>query len=97
MGKYVCVLIIGDSIQSQAQIHTTYQGGNFHLKVGGAKSSANAGDPMLGVAVSGGYSPKPQGGRWSKIVLLQKDLFYFFIFKDFMSFFPFSEHFQSKS
>ena len=27
-----------------------YQGGNFHLKVGGAKSS-NAGDPMLGVAV----------------------------------------------
>ena len=30
------------------------QGGNFHLKVGGAKSSGNAGDPMLGVAVSGG-------------------------------------------
>ena len=28
------------------------QGGNFHLKVGGAKSSGNAGDPMLGVAVS---------------------------------------------
>ena len=30
-----------------------YQGGNFHLKVGGegAKSSGNAGDPMLGVAV----------------------------------------------
>ena len=27
------------------------QGGNFHLKVGGAKSSGNAGDPMLGVAV----------------------------------------------
>ena len=26
------------------------QGGNFHLKVGGAKSSGNAGDPMLGVA-----------------------------------------------
>ena len=26
-------------------------GGNFHLKVGGAKSSGNAGDPMLGVAV----------------------------------------------
>ena len=24
------------------------QGGNFHLKVGGAKSSGNAGDPMLG-------------------------------------------------
>ena len=51
-------------------------GGNFHLKVWGAKSSGNAGDPMLGVAVSGGYkSPKPQGGRWSKIVLPQKDLF----------------------
>ena len=30
------------------------QGGNFHLKVGGAKSSGNAGDPMLGVAVGGG-------------------------------------------
>ena len=30
------------------------QGGNFHLKVGGAKSSGNAGDPMLRVAVSGG-------------------------------------------
>ena len=30
-----------------------HQGGNFHLKVGGggAKSSGNAGDPMLGVAV----------------------------------------------
>ena len=35
---------------------TSYQGGNFHLKVGGAKSSGNAGDPMLGVAVSGGYN-----------------------------------------
>ena len=33
-----------------------FQGGNFHLKVGGAKSSGNAGDPMLGVAVSGGYN-----------------------------------------
>ena len=33
-----------------------YQGGNFNLKVGGegggAKSSGNAGDPMLGVAVN---------------------------------------------
>ena len=28
-----------------------YQGGNFHLKVGGAKNSGNAGDPMLGDAV----------------------------------------------
>ena len=27
------------------------QGVNFHLKVGGAKSSGNAGDPMMGVAV----------------------------------------------
>ena len=27
------------------------QEGNFHLKVGGAKSSGNVGDPMLGVAV----------------------------------------------
>ena len=27
------------------------KGGNFHLKVGGPKSSGNAGDPMLGVAV----------------------------------------------
>ena len=34
---------------------TLCQGGNFHLKVGGAKSSGNAGDPMLGVTVSGGY------------------------------------------
>ena len=24
---------------------------------------------------------KPQGGRWSKIVLLQKDLFFFFLFR----------------
>ena len=39
-------------------LHNTWilQGGNFHLKVGGAKSSGNAGDPMLGVAVSGGYN-----------------------------------------
>ena len=38
------------------------QGGNFHLKVGGAKSSGNAGDPMLGVAVSGGSRIKKGGG-----------------------------------
>ena len=52
------------------------QGGNFHLKIGGAQSSGNAGDPMLRVAVSGGYHHQT-GGRWSKIVLLQKDLFFF--------------------
>ena len=28
-----------------------WQGGDFHLKVGGAKSSGNAGDAMLGLAV----------------------------------------------
>ena len=38
------------------------QGGNFHLKVGGAKSSGNAGDPMLGVAVSGGSRIYKRGG-----------------------------------
>ena len=38
------------------------QGGNFHLKVGGAKSSGNAGDPMLGVAVSGGSRIYKGGG-----------------------------------
>ena len=37
-------------------VSPTNRGGNFHLKVGGAKSSGNAGDPMLGVAVSGGYN-----------------------------------------
>ena len=41
------------------------------------------------------YLPKPQDGRWSKIVLLQKDLFLDFM--PFLPFFPFSEHFQSKS
>ena len=40
----------------------TVQGGNFHLKVGGAKSSGNAGDPMLGVAVSGGSKIYKRGG-----------------------------------
>ena len=39
--------------QSVAESTLPAQGGNFHLKVGGAKSSGNAGDPMLGVAVSG--------------------------------------------
>ena len=37
-------------------IESGFQGGNLHLKVGGAKSSGNAGDPMLGVTVSGGYN-----------------------------------------
>ena len=41
----------------------TQQGGNFHLKVGGAKSSGNAGDPMLGVAVSGGSRIYKRGGH----------------------------------
>ena len=39
-----------------------FTGGNFHLKVGGAKSSGNAGDPMLGVAVSGGSRIYKRGG-----------------------------------
>ena len=33
------------------RINSLNRGGNFQLKVGGAESSANAGDPMLGVAV----------------------------------------------
>ena len=33
------------------QVRSYKQEGNFHLKVGGAQSSGNAGDPMLGVAV----------------------------------------------
>ena len=45
---YCCIDIL-------TAVNTIYllivQGGNFHLKVGGAKSSGNAGDPMLGVAV----------------------------------------------
>ena len=39
-----------------------YAGGNFHLKVGGAKSSVNAGDSMLGVTVSGGSRIYKRGG-----------------------------------
>ena len=35
----------------QFQVSKSQAGGNFHLKVGGAKSSGNAGDPMMGVAV----------------------------------------------
>ena len=31
-----------------AVYNSPLQGGNFHLKVGGAKSNGNAGDPMLG-------------------------------------------------
>ena len=34
----------------------------FHLKVGGAKSSGNANDPMPGVAVSGGSRIYKGGG-----------------------------------
>ena len=40
-----------DKIPPLPRIGFQHQGGNFHLKVGGAKSSGNAGDPMLGVAV----------------------------------------------
>ena len=62
-------------------------GGYFHLKVGGAKSSGNAGDPMLGVTVSGGYNhPNHKVGGGKKIVLLQKDLFFLgFHFSHFQS------------
>ena len=38
-------------------------GGNFHLKVGGGQSSGNAGDPMQGVAVSGGSRIYKRGGH----------------------------------
>ena len=40
------------AIVKESSSTTKLQGGNFHLKVGGAKSSGNAGDPMLGVAES---------------------------------------------
>ena len=52
LGKVSVVSAI--SIKVGLAISSLFQGGNFHLKVGRAKSSGNAGDPMLGVAVSGG-------------------------------------------
>ena len=55
-GTYTCAVTAGGVSQTESsdvmiQCKYVYQGGNFHLKVGGAKSSGNAGDPMLGVAV----------------------------------------------
>ena len=49
---YTATLSIGGGSSLKLGGLTT-QEGNFHLKVGGAKSSGNAGDPMLGFAVSG--------------------------------------------
>ena len=46
--------LISQNVELQSLHSIPGGGGNFHLKVGGAKSSGNAGDPMLGVAVSGG-------------------------------------------
>ena len=53
-------------LQCQVQIKIL-QGGNFHLKVGGAKSSGNAGDPMLRVAVSGGSNLITQTAKWEVV------------------------------
>ena len=71
------------SIFTYAQTFTrTAQGGNFHLKVGGAKSSGNAGDPsdpMLGFAVSGGSNHpnhKVGGGEVVKICASPKRPFF---------------------
>ena len=66
-------ILIGGFFFRECISNNHLTGGNFHLKVGGAKSSGNAGDPMLGM------TPKPQSGRWSKFVLLQKDLFFFYV------------------
>ena len=55
---------------------TIGQGGNFHLKVGGAKSSGNAGDPMQEVAVSGGYNhPNHKVGGGQKLCFSKKTFF----------------------
>ena len=45
------------------------------------------------------YLPKPKDGRWSEIVLLEKDLFYFlcFITELPMNTVSFPDHFQSKT
>ena len=58
-------------------------GGNFHLKVGGgAKSSGNAGDPMLGVAVSGGSRIyKREGAKNNGCLLSLRPLIYNIITK----------------
>ena len=54
-------------------------GGNFHLKVEGAKSSGNAGDPMLGVAVSGGSNLITQTARWEVVKICASPKRPFFI------------------
>ena len=68
------------------------QGGNSHLKVGGAKSSGNAGDPMLGIAVSGGsrlslrphiYNIITKTTRW-EVVKNRASSKRFFFFLDFV-------------
>ena len=54
------------------------QGGYFHLKVGGSKSSGNAGDPMLGVAVSSGSNrPNRKVGGGQNLCFSKKTFFYF--------------------
>ena len=59
------------------------QGGNFHLKVGGAKSSGNADDPMLGIAVSGGSRIHTTTTRWEvvKNSASQKSPFFIYFFR----------------
>ena len=59
------------------------QEGNFHLKVGGgAKSSGNAGDSMLGVAVSGGSNhPNRKVGEVVTICASPKRPFFFLFFR----------------
>ena len=54
--RVICMLVTLIAGYSKAVLAAVFlSGGNFHLKVGGGggggKSSGNAGDPMLGVAV----------------------------------------------
>ena len=72
------------SFQLFSACSRTSQGGNFHLKVGGARSSGNAGDPMLGVAVavSGGYNhPNHKVGGGQKLCFSKKTFFLGFLGK----------------
>ena len=65
-------LLLHDVILGKSVI--TSQGGNFHLKVGGgAQSSGNAGDPMLGVAV---ITKNKKQGHNSADFLTEKEQFY---------------------